>query len=366
MTSKLEATRVFFLGVFPPPVHGASLINQRLQEEFSAVGLDVVRLDLVGPRLPGIRARGLLVLIKAFSVLWLLPRLLWGARHRGRKILYISTAGGNGKLFELPFLLLARLLRLEIWLHHHSFDYLDRPRGLTRVSLYLAGPAAVHVTLCRHMGARLCDLYGVPSERIRCLSNSGLIAVGPTPATVRQRLYTIGFLGNLMFEKGIQEFVAVCEALHQGGVDFRAQIAGPVTSPDTEQFMSDATKRIPELEMLGPCYGDAKLAFLDSIDLLLFPSRYRNEAEPLVIYEANSRGVYVLATGRGCIAEVLRDGGGEVLPSAEFVSVAQSRIVVWQQNPGMAAELSRSALAAMDQRRTTSRRTLQELTRELL
>ncbi len=40
---------------------------------------------------------------------------------------------------------------------------------------------------------------------------------------------------------------------------------------------------------LGPIYGDAKTAFYGNLDVLLFPSNYVNEAEPLVIHEACER-----------------------------------------------------------------------------
>jgi glycosyltransferase involved in cell wall biosynthesis len=62
------------------------------------------------------------------------------------------------------------------------------------------------------------------------------------------------------------------------------------------------------------------------LDIFLFPTRYVNEAEPLVIYEAMRRGVHVIACDRGSIAEMLRDGAGLVLPAETLVDTAANHI----------------------------------------
>ena len=54
--------------------------------------------------------------------------------------------------------------------------------------------------------------------------------------------------------------------------------------------------------------GSTRSAFIGSLDIFLFPTNYANEAEPLVIYEAMRRGVYVIACDRGAISEMLLNG----------------------------------------------------------
>ncbi len=59
----------------------------------------------------------------------------------------------------------------------------------------------------------------------------------------------------------------------------------------------------------GPIYGLDKQVFFNTIDVFVFPSRYVNEAEPLVIHEALAYGLPVIATDRGCIAGLVGNGG---------------------------------------------------------
>jgi len=185
------------------------------------------------------------------------------------------------------------------------------------------------------------------------------------PASPRTQLRTLGFLGNISDDKGIRTFIDVCEQLQQRDASFRALIAGPCDTPDIKDYVNEAVRRIAGLEYLGPLYGADKSEFFDTIDLLLFPSEYRNEAEPLVIYEANSRAVPVLATSLGCIPEALRAGGGSVVDIAQFIPQTLQSIQDWQLSPNTFAMLSRSTLQATQNRRTLSKRALEALLAEL-
>jgi glycosyltransferase involved in cell wall biosynthesis len=57
----------------------------------------------------------------------------------------------------------------------------------------------------------------------------------------------------------------------------------------------------------------------------LFPTKYVNEADPLVIHEALRNGVYVIACERGAIAETLGHGAGLAVPHEGFCGV-RSRV----------------------------------------
>ena len=68
-----------------------------------------------------------------------------------------------------------------------------------------------------------------------------------------------------------------------------------------EKYLVSKSKNIQGVEIIGPVYNEEKKQFFSDIDLLILPSI--NEAEPLVIYEAFSYGIPVVAFGVGCIQE---------------------------------------------------------------
>ena len=95
----------------------------------------------------------------------------------------------------------------------------------------------------------------------------------------------------------------------------RACGRGPSGWPDRSARSTGASPRT--------LTGDVKVAFYRDIDMFLFPTPWRQEAAPLVIYEALAAGCPVLATDRGLIAEFVPDLGGAVCPrDVDFVNFA--------------------------------------------
>jgi glycosyltransferase involved in cell wall biosynthesis len=82
-----------------------------------------------------------------------------------------------------------------------------------------------------------------------------------------------------------------------------------------------------DVAWLGAVHGARRTAFYESIDLLVFPTVYVHESEPLVILEALAHGVPVVTTRRGCIASALADGAAvQALEEARFVDAAAAVI----------------------------------------
>ena len=95
----------------------------------------------------------------------------------------------------------------------------------------------------------------------------------------------------------------------------------------------------------GPVYDRRKESFYDSIDVLVFPSRYANEAEPVVVIEALGAGAPV-AAARGCVPSLIDGESGLLLdPSGADLSPAVQTIRGWTNNPAEFVAASTSAIA---------------------
>ena len=332
---------VVMIGAFPPPVHGMAAINAAVYGQLVAVG--------VAPRVIDIAATDLnrSLLSRLGRSLRVFRGLLRFARMPGLRggAFYMSVSGGLGQIYEILFLLLARRLSMRIYLHHHSFAYLDEPSRITARLAKAAGPSATHITLSPRMAARLSRLYPAV-RRAMPISNAIFLlhdAENPRPF-VRTRLRTLGYLGNISAEKGALEFLHLLDAAWKRGLLLQGRLAGPFQDETTERQVRAQLAGLPQVEYVGPKYGAEKEAFFAGIDALVFPTRYANEAEPLVVFEALAHGLPVIAFGRGCIAEQIGDVGLVVKPDGDFVALAVSVLDAWWKSPADFAAIRSHAL----------------------
>ncbi len=107
--------------------------------------------------------------------------------------------------------------------------------------------------------------------------------------TPPQRINRVGYLGQLVFTKGVDDFIHLAHYFKKTkfviGGDCSNQYAIRLRSEDT----------LSNLSWLGRVNSQE---FLDSIDILVVPSKW-HEPLPRVIYEAYARGVLVVATENG-------------------------------------------------------------------
>jgi glycosyltransferase involved in cell wall biosynthesis len=119
-----------------------------------------------------------------------------------------------------------------------------------------------------------------------------------------------------------------------------------------EKLLSVAGKA----EYIGPVFGEAKEVFYRQLDVFLFPTKYANEAEPLVVYEALRQGVYVIACDRGAISEMLRNGAGVAFSQNQIIESAALQLAAFDRDREL-LRLAQKMSAQQAQRIRTSGRT---------
>ncbi len=320
--------QICLIGAFPPPLNGASSVNDRVRRDLQARAARLVTIDLADRTKRGWSAH----LIRTWRVLIGLVRLCVTTAPRSHTSMYIGLSGGSGQLYDIAFAALGRALAHRLVLHHHSYRYLNRRSQLTALLLSAAGRKAIHVVLCDDMSNMIRRSYRQEGHR-RVVSNAALIDPDSTQSIDRHALRTIGFLSNITVDKGINEFLEVVERLGQSGCAIKAIVAGPITESDLRNRL---LKRMKELSVtyVGPQYGSERANLYNSIDLLLFPSKYAHEADPLTVHEALAAGVPVVATRRGCLGYLSSHNPALVtIEESDFVSQSCKLIEHWITSP---------------------------------
>jgi glycosyltransferase involved in cell wall biosynthesis len=336
---------VIMVGPLPPPVHGASVMTAAIADLLTDSGLAPIRCSTS----PKARSRGWRWHLSRITAYLVAARtILFGPRDR---VVYLSLSGGNGLAYDTVIALAARLAGHRLVLHHHSFDYVDRKRLLFAALLRAAPRDHVHVVLCDAMADGLQQRYGRPIRAIT-VSNAGFLPPASTAASPRRRpLRRIGFLSNLSAEKGLDRFLDLAAhfaARRDLPCDLAFELAGPCADDGARQMIEAKLAAGVNLHHHGPLFGADKAAFYDRIDAFVFLSRYANEAEPLVVYEAMAAGLPVITTMRGCLCEMLRDTGATLLDrTGSDIGTAVRQIESWVADPERHAAASAAVLARL-------------------
>ena len=316
MTAKL-----LLIGPFPPPVHGFAVITKAFHAKIG----EKLTTRTVNIAVPEYDFRLLYHTLRTLRCLWSCLVLIGWWLGGGRAV-YIGCNDGHGMLYIALQICVARLLQKTMFLHHHSFEYIVVKRRTMRLMQFVGGRKLTHIFLCEAMRDNFQEQYGPVSGIV--LDNSLFV---PIPDHVAPRTRSdevvIGFLSNLTPEKGLYAFLdLVREAARAplaSGMRVRGLLAGPAQAAKDKAAIEAAVadQDVP-LEWLGGVYGDARDRFYRDIDVFMFPTFYRTEAQPTVVFEAMSHGRPVIARGLGCIPTQLPERRGVICPDAEFVPSA--------------------------------------------
>lgn len=331
-----DPRKVLFIGLFPPPVNGQRIVTQCMFERLDAIATvarhNVDRFRGFGP---------LSKLLSALAACFVLVR----TRLKGFSTLYLAPHSGAGLIFSCLIVLASRCAGYTVAVHYHSYRNMGRFSWLMASFLAICGPRAIHIVLAPPMARDLQRLYR-SVQNVTVVSNTTFVQPRTVARVFGRRRLRIGHLSNLSREKGIGIVLDCMRSLRARHVNVELWLAGPAEDAATRALIGDAQAEFGDrLNYLGRLDALGVARFYDAIDVFLFPSSYEHEAEPLVIVDAASAGVPVIATDRGCIDYLLGAKAGLAVAPESFLARAVEQIGTWAENPGQLAEASDRASA---------------------
>jgi glycosyltransferase involved in cell wall biosynthesis len=314
------AARVVVVGPLPPPRNGMAIVDGYVSKALADAGLLIETCDtansIEGP------ARHLDKLKKTFRAIG----TLYARRATENRTLLHPCDARSGKFYTLGLCAAARVLGYRIFLHHHSFFYINKFSPLIAVINRVMGKSGRHIILCDCMDKAFHARY---PQSIAGPMRS--IVVGneiwyPPPAPDRPppgQTISIGHFGNLTWEKGSGTFLDLFDDLRDRGVDVHAYLMGLATDPALNEKLEKSRARHGDrLHMLDSTDQEARKKFYASIDFFVMPTQYKVEAQPLVLIEAGEHGIPLISIDLGCIGEDHDHAPNLIVsPNDDFVGV---------------------------------------------
>jgi glycosyltransferase involved in cell wall biosynthesis len=206
----------------------------------------------------------------------------------------------------------------------------------------LGGARQTHLFLCSSMKDMFVRNYGEIDSIV--ISNATFFETLKAHPSLIRRIGTskeplkVGYFSRLSFDKGFDRFLSVAARMRSTECCFYAAGGADYFDGRIGVEHDDGL-----YEYRGEISGVAKWEYLTSIDVLLFPSRYASEAEPVAVIEAILSQVAVLSTGRGCLQTVL--SAGVVSDENDYVDAVCKSLSVFCFDRTKLDELRRAQVA---------------------
>jgi glycosyltransferase involved in cell wall biosynthesis len=361
-TSTNRAPKILIIGPTPPPYNGMSVVTSNILHSSLAERFELVLLDTADRR--SLSNVGRLdwrnVVLALTHGLTFLSQML---RTRPSMV-YVPIAQGTlGYLRDCLFLIPARLLGCKVIVHllgsaFGSFYHgASRPmRFLIRWTLRKARRAIVLGQNVRSACAGL-----VPEERVVVIPN-GIESDATNTESRRSVEQTDGccrivYLGTLMKAKGFMEVLRSVPLVVSQEPSARFVLAG-------QHFCAEEMREAYDLiqnhnlhrvvSMPGVLVQNEKKRLLESADVFVFPP-VAPEGQPLVILEAMSAGLPVIATPQGAISETVEDGvTGFIVPPEDPAAIAD-KILLLLQNHDLRHQMGQASRKRFLERYTLDR-----------
>ncbi len=336
---------VAFLAPLPPPLTGQSQCDEAVLDALQAHGHHV---EVIATSKGELRqgAGTLAQLPVTVAQVTRIARAAWRARRSRFDVLYHSPSQTRiGNLKDLLLLAVLGRRRARVVLHLHGGGFRPALQGggplLRAANRRLLGSIGAVIVL----GPRLHDqLEGVVAGRlVRDVANFAADDLFCPPdragAALATLPWTVTFLGSLFPSKGWPAVVEAAEQLQDAGDHrFRFVIAGEAPTPADRQAADAAGDRLANLDVVGALDASGRRELLAHTAVVVVPTSYPWEGQPLAILEGFAAGAVVVATDHAGIGDVFTGGvHGAVLPVADGAAIVAALSDLADDVPAAAA-----------------------------
>lgn len=312
------------LGALPPPMGGAAKNTKIIADKISSITRTVVLNTSVGSFA---HDRTFSYHIKRVLKTFVCSaRIVFNSMHK-KKVIYIVPDGGLGLLYTMLYSCVSLLCGFKVIFHHRTFLYIDHKNKLMSFSCRLLGSRLSHIFLSEGMRDGFYRNYPLGDGAI-ISDNARFVSPEYVDKSISGGI-VLGYLSNLCDEKGFYEVIDTYSRLKSFNINVRLIIAG---APVNELVRTDLYKFLERyrdsVDYLDHIEGEKKSDFYRSINYFLFPTKFKQEAQPNVVYEAMSKGCVCICWGRACVPEMYSAKSGLVVPvSCDYVQQACDFII---------------------------------------
>ncbi|GEO11241.1 glycosyltransferase family 4 protein [Segetibacter aerophilus] len=331
--------RLLFVGQFPPPIHGVSVLNNYLlQSKIIRAEFTIDFIDLkFGRTIKELEKFSIKKLIIAVRYIFVIIYKTCMVRY---SIVYFTlTPTGFGFYRDALYVLIMKFFSSKIVLHLHGKGIQNNIDNIIKRKLYrhVLKDTSI-ICLSERLIFDLDNVYfgkpfivpnGIEIQKDAGLKKTALI----------QGIPRILFVSNFIKNKGVLVLLDALTILKDRGYDFEARFVGAPSNITIEMLENEIEERGMKghVTVVGPLYSELKFKEFKNADIFVFPTY--NDAFGLVNLEAMQYGLPVISTFEGSIPDVVINEVTGYLVEKEDISMLAEKIEILIKDEALRLEM---------------------------
>lgn len=299
--------KIIFLVPLPPPIHGASIINQSILNS-KRIKNNFFTCFINSSTTQEIKFINKFQIYKLFLFIKIFFNLIIKIKSFKPDLVYINLSPhGLGFYKDSLLLLIIKFFEIKVVSHMHGKGIKKQIKNSKyKKKLFKFLFRNVHLIILSKRLRKDVEQVRDKSTLIKIINNFAYYSNNSTFKSSKKKL-TFIYLSLLHPSKGILTFLDAIEILQKKNkrYDYFIKIIGNFYDAVTKKKINKRILKLKNINLLGPKFGVKKFKELSSSDILVFPTIHTNEAFPIVILEAMSRKLAVITTDNGGIRDII-------------------------------------------------------------
>src|SRR5919201_1065737 len=348
----MKRPRVVLVGPVPPPANGMSVITEVLVSSALEEDFELWHVDTSDRR--GLSNMGHLDIRNVVLGFWHAASFIFTLIRRRPELCHIPIARTRiAFLRDALFLLPARVARRTVVVHLHAGGFArfaeSEPAWMRLVVKLCIPPTAHAIVLAERLRLEFAGV--IDSSRVHVVPN-GVVDVG----SGGEPEWMVLHLSTLWTAKGLFSVLSVARLVHLQYPDAKFVFAGEwllADERDRALVYVWGNKLGDVVTFTGPVTGADKTELLHTAAVMVVPSA--DEGQPLVVLEALSAGIPVIAAPVGALPETIEDGReGYLVPPEDSDGLAE-RICLLLREESLRSRMAAAARCRYEEAYTAER-----------
>ena len=330
---------IVLVGPMPPPPSGQA-VSFAMFADFVQSNYDGVKVIDIASNVDSQSAQGKRFVFRSLEYLQIFLKFLVVIHSRPHRVYITISQSSAGFWRDFIFIMVSRLYGVAVITHLKGGNYkglFNCANGFKRTLIITMLSRVKSIIVLSETLLETFDFDPGLSDKLKVVKN-GFVGPETSPPPNIKTLNTLNvlYLSNLIQSKGYLQLIDAVKLLADQGFKIKLTLAGGLMSSaddvksEVDFVPSDEVELMGyigsgyDISYVGTVSGEEKWNLLRQSHLMVLPSKYIYEGQPVSIIEGLAYGLPIVATNYKAIPDMVSDANGVLLQSSSSLEIANA------------------------------------------